>query len=179
MIESSAKITVDNTDTGTVISIYPHLRGWQTWTLRIWLVMWVLVGLLSIMGMLQSVGSEELAYLLAFVGFWIYFIYYATRSLIWHHYGCEYLRIGEESLDYKRSWGSYGRAVSYDLATIKNLGLVNLKGKSFASTYQNAFWTIGGEQIGFEYLGKKVVLGLRLEEKDATRLVKMITKART
>ena len=77
-------------------------------------------------------------------------------------------------MDYKRSWGSYGSAVSYDLDTIKDLGLVNLSGKSFARSYQNAFWTVGGEQIGFEYLGKKVVIGLRLEEKDAKKVVKLI-----
>ena len=177
MIESNSKITVDNTDEGSVISIYPQLDTWQLWTLRLWLIAWVLLGMLAIMGMLKAGEGDQLLYAMVFGAFWLYFVYFGARSLVWHQSGREYLRIGEETLDYKRSWSTYGRAVSYDLATIKELGLVNLEGKSFAKSYQNAFWTVGGEQIGFEYLGRKVVLGLRLEENDAKMIIQMITKA--
>ena len=58
-------------------------------------------------------------------------------------------------------------AVSYDLETMKNMELVNLDEKAFAKAYQDAFWTVGGEKIVFDYIGKKVVFGLRLTEKDA------------
>ena len=174
MIESNAKITVDNTDAGVVITIYPQLELWQKWILRAWLIIWTIVGMLAIMSMLKQGVGEQLIYTLVFTAFWLYFIYYAGRSIVWHQSGREYLRITNETLDYKRSWGVYGRAQSFDLNTIKNLGLVNLEGKSFAKSYQNAFWTVGGEQIGFEYLGRKVVLGLRLNEKDAKTIVKMI-----
>ncbi len=176
MIESNAKITVDKTDAGTVITIYPQLDSWQTWALRIWLIIWVVVGMLGIMGMLKEGSGDQLTYTLVFVSFWLYFVYYAGRSILWHQSGKEFLRISDETLDYKRSWGLYGRVQSYDRETIKNLGLVNLDGMSFAKLYQNAFWTVGGEQIGFEYLGKKIVLGLRLTDKDAKRIVKMIER---
>ena len=67
-------------------------------------------------------------------------------------------------------------AVSYDLETLKNMELVNLDEKAFAKAYQDAFWTVGGEKIVFDYIGKKVVFGLRLTEKDAKTVVKMIKK---
>jgi hypothetical protein len=35
---------------------------------------------------------------------------------------------------------------------------------------------VGGEKIVFDYIGKKVVFGLRLTEKDAKTVVKMIKK---
>lgn len=177
MIRSGAKIKVDNTDEGTLIAIYPEMQSWQTVALGIWIVVWVLSGLLGFVGMLKEASGDQFIFLVVFIVFWFYFLYYAVRSFIWQRAGGEFIRIGQETLDYKRSWGVYGRAISYDLGTIKNLGLVDYSGKLYARTYQDAFWTIGGEQIGFDYLGKKVALGLRVPEKDAKDIIRMIQKA--
>jgi hypothetical protein len=178
MIDSGAKISVQDTEEGQLITIYPQLKAWQKIALRVWIAIWAVTGLLGIMSMLgESVGDQYL-YLFVFTVLWIYFLYYAIRSVVWHQNGHEKLRIGSENLDYKRSWGSYGKAVSYDLGTIKNLALVNLDGKTFAKTYQDAFWTVGGEKIGFEYLGKKVVIGLRLTDKEAKDVVKRINRGK-
>lgn len=178
MIQSEAKINLDNTDEGQVIVIYPQLKSWQTIALRIWIAVWAVTGLLGIMGMLRESQGDQWVYFAIFIMLWGYFLHYAIRSIIWHQSGKEYLRITKETLDYKRSWGSYGRAVSYDLTTIKNMQLVNLDDKAFAKAYQDAFWTVGGEKIVFEYFGKKVVFGLRLTDKDAKTIVKMVNKAK-
>jgi hypothetical protein len=177
MIQSDAKINIDQQEDGTFVSIYPHLKSWQAIALRLWFVIWVMTGLLAFAGMLREANSDQLVYAAVFMLLWAYFLYYAGRSVFWYQYGKEFLRITSESLDYKRSWGSYGRAVSYDLSTIKDLGLVNLEGKVFAQTYQDAFWTVGSEKIGFEYLGRKIVLGLRLSDGEAKELVRIIASA--
>ena len=176
MIDSEAKISVDKTDEGHVIVIYPQLKSWQTIALRIWVAVWSVTGLLGIMGMIKESSGNQWAYFIIFIMLWGYFLYYAIRSIVWHQSGKEYVRITAETLDYKRSWGTYGKAVSYDLETIKKMELVNLDDKAFAKAYQDAFWTVGGEKIVFDYIGKKVVFGLRLTEKDAKTVMKMIKK---
>lgn len=176
MINSDAKINVQDTDEGIVITIYPQLKTWQKFAMRAWLGIWLVTGLLAFTGMLKEAVEDQIVYMIVFMILWAYFLYYAIRSLIWHQSGSEVIRITEETLDYKRSWGTNGSAVSYDLGTIKNLDLVDLEGKAFVQTYQDAFWTVGGEKLTFDYLGKKVVFGLRLTEKEAKDVIKRIKK---
>lgn len=178
MIQSGAKITVDNTDEGTLIAIYPEMLPWQTVALGAWVVVWMLSGVLGFLGMLKEAQGDQYVFMLIFMAFWVYFLFYGLRSFIWHRIGREFIRITKDSLDYKRGWGDYGRAVSYDLETIKNVGLVDYSQKTFARTYQDAFWTIGGGQIGFDYMGRKVVIGMRLPEKEAKNIIRQIEKAR-
>ena len=91
--------------------------------------------------------------------------------------GTEFIRITAETMDYKRGWNDYGKVRSYDLETIKNLGIVNYDDKPFAKTYNEAFWTMGGEMIGLEYIGRKIAFGFKLNEKQAKNIIKMIEKA--
>lgn len=177
MIQSGAKVTSDITDEGEVIAILPEYKPWQKTILGIWLVFWVMLGLLGLVGGLKSLRAEEFSFLLVFAGFWFYFLFYAARSLIWMNSGAEYLRISEDTLTYKRSWNGYGTARSYDLATMKQLGVVNYADKIFAKTYNDAFWTIGGETIGFEYIGNKVAFGFKLSDVDSKKLASKLKQA--
>jgi len=54
---------------------------------------------------------------------------------------------------------------------------VNYEDKTWAKIYNDAFWTIGGETLGFEYLGKKVGLGFKMEESQVKKLLKQISIA--
>ena len=164
MIESTAKVTIDASDEGVVIAIIPDTKAWQKAALAIWSGVWTFTGVIGMVGMLKEASQEAMTFLLVFFAFWAYFLFYALRSLIWHRVGAEYIRISDENMDYKRSWGSYGTVRSYDLTTMKNLGMVNYEDKKFARSYSQAFWTIGGEMIGFDYLGRKVALGFKLDE---------------
>lgn len=178
MIESAAKVTIDETDEGEVIAIIPDAKVWQKVSLALWSGIWAFTGVIGMVGMLKDAGRDTLTFLFVFFAFWVYFLFYALRSLVWHRVGVEYLRVNGEKLDYKRSWGSYGTVKSYDLGTLKNLGTVNYDDKKFARSYHQAFWTIGGEMIGFDYLGKKVAVGFKLDESQAKNIVRRIEKAK-
>jgi len=177
MIKSGAKVSSDKTEEGTVFSIYPQIQPWQRITLWVRIVVWMVCGVALFVGAALNATADQKLFLMVFAAFWAYFLFYAMRTVFWYRWGAEHLRITRDSLDYKRSWRSYGRAVSYDLQTIKNLGMVNYEKKTFARTYHDAFWTIGGEMIGFEYIGKKVVMGLKLSEADAKRIIQAILSA--
>ncbi len=178
MIQSGAKVTVEETDAGTVIAILPDSSQWQRIALAVWIGVWAFTGILTMVGMLKALEKDTIPFLLVFMAFWFYFLFYAVRSLIWQRAGTEYIRLSEDTLDYKRSWNAYGQVRSYDLETIKNLGTVNYDDKKFVKTYNDAFWTIGGEMIGFEYIGKKEALGFKLSDAQAKEIVKRIERNR-
>ena len=50
MIDSGAKINVQDTDAGKVITIYPQLKTWQKFAFRAWLAVWIVTGLLAFTG---------------------------------------------------------------------------------------------------------------------------------
>lgn len=177
MIKSGAKVSVDKTDEGTVFTIYPQIQPWQTVALVAWIVIWTICGMVLFFGASINATAEQKLFLMVFAVFWAYFLFYSVRTLMWYRSGVEYLRVGRDTLDYKRSWRTYGKVFSYDLQTMRNLGLVNYGKNTFAKTYHDAFWTLGGEMIGFEYIGKKVVLGRRLSEADAKRIIDAIAAA--
>jgi hypothetical protein len=177
MIQSGAKVTSDITDEGEVVTILPEYKPWQKQILGAWLVVWVMLGLLGLVGGLKSLKPEEYSFLLVFAGFWFYFLFYAARSLVWMNTGAEFIRISEATLTYKRSWNGYGSVKSYDLATIKQIGVVNYSDKTFAKSYNDAFWTIGGETIGFEYFGSKVAFGFKLSDADSKKLASKLKRA--
>ncbi|MEQ9186696.1 MAG: hypothetical protein RLP15_03115 [Cryomorphaceae bacterium] len=178
MIQSGAKVTVEETEAGTVLSILPDSKLWQRISLAIWSGVWAFTGLLAAAGMLKELTRDTIPFFLVFLAFWAYFLFYAIRSLIWQRTGAEHIRLSTDTLDYKRAWNEYGKVRSYDLATMKSLGTVNYGDKKFIKSYNDAFWTIGGETIGFEYLGKKVAMGFKLTDAQAMDVVRRIEKAR-
>ena len=56
------------------------------------------------------------------------------------------------------------------------MALYQPKEKSFQSVWEASPWVRGGERIDFEYQGKIIRFGRKLDEKDAKLLFQLITK---
>jgi len=177
MIKSAAKVKMEQLEDGMLIHIIPQFQTWQRVSLGVWIVVWVLCGLFAMLGVLKGMSSEEQTFVFVFAAFWAYFLFYAARLLIWSQTGEELIQLGTSQLSYKKSWNGIGKIKQYDWVNIKNIGLVNYDGKTFAKSYSDAFWTMGGEMIGFESFGRKEAIGLKLDERQAKDLVKTLTKA--
>jgi hypothetical protein len=177
VIESIARVDIDERPEGTVIAIRPALKPWQRVALYTWLVLWVLSGTLAFAGMTGMQNDAQRVYAIVFLAFWAYFLFLVGRTAWWYQRGTEYLRITSDAFDYKRSWAGYGRAQHFDLGTMREVGLINHDSNLFAKTYAQAFWSIGSERIGFEYIGRKVVFGLRLSDKQSSDILRSLTKA--
>ena len=59
---------------------------------------------------------------------------------------------------------------------IKKMSLSQPKPNSIQAVWESSPWVQGGERIEFEYRGKLVRYGRKLEEKDAKLLFQLITK---
>ncbi|GAB4375721.1 MAG: hypothetical protein Kow0075_02270 [Salibacteraceae bacterium] len=177
MIRSGGEVTIDDTDEGVVIAVKPVWKPWQRAAIVVWIVVWVLCGLIALYGMMAEGNRDTWLVLITFAIFWVYFLYHALRAWVWQRYGREYIRVGNETLDYKRSWGGYGKVVSYYYDNIKELQMIVANTRSFSQAYQETFWTIGGERIGFRYFGKPVAMAMKISETDARKTLRLIESA--
>ena len=50
------------------------------------------------------------------------------------------------------------------------------KERSFQAAWEKSPWIVGGERLEFDYFGKQVKIGLKLDAKDAELLFKLMSK---
>jgi hypothetical protein len=108
--------------------------------------------------------------------FWAYYAIKVIRSFFCLMWGKELIKIDEAAFFYKKSIKGYGKSIPYYLDNIKKIALFHPKEKSIQAVWEASPWIRGGERIEFEYLGKMVRFGRKLNEKEAKLLFTLITK---
>lgn len=171
------RISVVDTKDKTTIVIYPERKAFINALMGAWIFMWYSIGFTVVWSyfMLKLTQQEKLI-LVIFMSFWLYYAVRVTRSFLWLFKGSENLKIDQIGLTIKNATGRIGRATPYYLENIKKIRLEIPKQRSFQTAWESSPWVRGGERIEFDYMGKVVRLGRKLNEKDATLLFNLITK---
>ncbi len=97
--------------------------------------------------------------------------------VLWRLKGFELWRLKEGSLTIKDSIIGYGRANEYFVENIQRFGLIPVDETSWKWQLNDSFWVMGGERMGFEHMGKKVVMGKGLTIEEAQRLAPVLDRA--
>lgn len=161
----------------TTIVIYPENKAWVNGLMGAWVAMWYVIGASVIWYYFTfEMPEDQTIVVYVFLAFWAYYALTVTRSFFWLLWGKELIKINEASLTYKKSVKNYGKAVSYYFENIKKISLSHPKEKSLQAAWEASPWVRGGERIEFEYMGKIVRFGRKLEEKEAKLLFNVITK---
>jgi len=173
----------------TSIIIYPKRTRWKEALLFAWTIGFSIAGFYMIyllFGGLETIDNSGLKgdpkeilrnqkiYVGVFVGFWIYFEYKVVKGLLWVVFGKELVRITKDTIQIKNSILTYGKLNKYFFENIKNMDLVKHERLSFGFDYENAFWRKGTDSIIFEYRGKSVSFGRKINEKDSKLLFRFI-----
>ncbi len=181
------RVSAEDHANSTTIVISPLRSLWKEWLLTFWLAGFTFVG--GTMIYLAFVGLDTLnrpdnfseenfdnqrIYLFVFIGFWTYFEYKIFRAWAWYKYGKEYILIGTEAISFKKSWFGYGKANKFLFENIKKLGIRTIDEGTFGHFFENAYWTLGIDRIGFEHFGKNQSFGRRLDEKSCKLLLRLI-----
>lgn len=167
---------VDNKEKTTVV-IYPEKKAFITAVMGAWIFMWYSIGITVFWSYFTfELTQQEKLILVIFMSFWVYYAVRVTRSFLWLMYGTENLKIDDFALTIKVATGKAGRARLYYLENIKKIRLQIPKEKSFQTAWESSPWVKGGERIEFDYMGKVIRLGRKLNEKDATLLFNLLTK---
>ncbi|HLU88069.1 MAG TPA: hypothetical protein VKZ44_09965 [Taishania sp.] len=167
---------VDQKDKTTIV-IYPEKKAWMTTLMGAWIFMWYGIGFTVIWSYFAlNLNQQEKLILVIFMSFWLYYAVRVTRTFLWILKGTENIKIDSIGLSYKLATGKMGKAHMYYLENIKKFRLEVPKDKSFQNAFESTPWIRGGERLEFDYMGKVVRFGRKLEEKDAKLLFSLITK---
>lgn len=171
------RISVVDEKEKTTIVIHPERKAFINALMGAWVFMWYGIGFTVVWSyfMLKLTQQEKLI-LVIFMSFWLYYAVRVTRSFLWLFKGSENLKIDQIGLTIKNATGRIGRATPYYLENIKKIRLDIPKERSLQTAWESSPWVRGGERIEFDYMGKVVRLGRKLNEKDATLLFNLITK---
>ncbi|MGV3612603.1 MAG: hypothetical protein ACO1N0_16715 [Fluviicola sp.] len=175
----------------TTFIITPEQIGVVKALMGAWCFMWFAIGATIIWAWLsgniygfdevsqKSLDLKERQQLLLitiiFLVFWAYYFVRVGRTFLWIMYGREYLKVDKISLSLKTSIGTYGKAKEYYLENIKKIRVSVPKENSFQAAWENSPWIRGGERIEFEYLGKTIRLGRKLNPQDSKLLFQLLT----
>ena len=156
------------------IVIAGRLDSWKQIILSVWLVAWAVSIVVFAMQMGGEFTRDERLFFFILVLFMLYFFFRLGKVWLWRKHGKELISITKDKLTIKRDRRSYGKAYSYVLDNIKELGMVKHKENSFKAELEKSFWVVGGEVLGFSSLGTKVKFAMQLNEEDAQQLAGLI-----
>ena len=174
----SDRVSVDRRDGRLSVVIGARIPKGREAMLVAWFVAWLAIGI-YVMVERSSLGPDDplRQYLLAFLAFWLYFAVRVGKAVLWRLKGFELWRLKENTLTIKDSILGYGKANAYFIDNIKALGLLNVDRTSFKYQLADSFWTVSGERLGFEHLGRKVIFGKGLNDDEAKRVLKVLQEA--
>lgn len=174
----SERVSVDRKDGRTSVVISARSSKGRETLLVAWTVAWLLCGTYIIHERTNLPEGDPLRqYLLAFLAFWLYFLVMIGKATLWRLKGFELWRIKDGTLTLKDSLFGYGRANHYFVDNIRKLGMIDVDRASWKWQWNNSPWQIGGERLGFEHLGRKVVFGKGLSDEEARVLVPILKDA--
>ncbi len=176
----SERVSIDRSADRFSVVISPRLSRLNQTLLVTWVLAWTFCGAYVLYEWAQLPSGDPLRqYLLAFLAFWAYFEFTVVRVLLWRLKGFEIWRIKGDRFTIKDSILGFGKANDYFIQNIQKLGLIEIDETSFKWQMNESFWVMGGERIGFEHLGKKVVFGKGLTKEEAAQILPVLQKALT
>lgn len=157
--------------------IYPEKKGINISLMGAWCAMWLTIGAVMTWAFFTLNFSEtEQIITVVFMTFWFYYAQKVGRSFLWMLWGKEMIKINQTELIYKKAIKSYGKAIPYFHENIHKIRMSVPKENSIQTVWESSPWVVGGERIEFDYMGKVIRLGRKIDEKEAKMVFQMITK---
>lgn len=171
----SDNVSVVKKDGTLSVVISQKLEGWKKTLFVTWFVFWAFCGVFFIMALVTEPARETKLGITVFLVFWAYYAWKIGKSLMWRLKGVEQWRIKDGQLTVKDSINGYGKAKKYFSENIKEFGPMIIDEGSWKWQMSNSFWQIGGERIGFSYMGKQIGIGKGLSADDAKKVSKKVS----
>lgn len=173
----SQRVSVEERTDGISVVISARLTRGKEAMLVSWCIAWLLCGGYIAYEIAQMPHGEIRSFFLAFMAFWLWFAFRIGRVALWRLRGFELWRLKEDRLTIKDSIFGYGRANDYFVENIQGLGLITVDEADWKWQLNDSFWVMGGERLGFEYLGKKVAFGKGTTREEAQRAAHVLERA--
>ena len=174
----SERVSIDRHEGRTSVVIGARLSKTKEALLVAWFLCWLLVGAYIVHARTELPVEDPLRkYMLMFLAFWAYFALKVGRGVLWRLKGFEQWRLKDGVLTIKDSIFGFGKANTFFVENIQKLGALKVDPTSFKFQFNESIWNIGGERLGFEYQGRKVIFGKSLDETEAKRVLQVLQEA--
>lgn len=173
----SERVSTEQRPDGLSVVIGARLSRGREALLVAWALAWLCCGAVLLWELYKLPNGPMRTYLAVFLGFWAWYAWRIGGVVLWRLKGFELWRLKEGVLTVKDSVLGYGRANDYFVENIRRFGLLNIDERSWKWQVNDSFWVKGGERIGFEHAGRKVVIGKGLTRTEAERLARLLDRA--
>lgn len=170
------RISSEKKEEGILIKIKAYKDDAKQTVLTVWLFAWTICGLAIISQVIFEPEPKLKTMLLVFAAFWGYFEYMVIKVFKWRRTGEEQILITENNIHFGRTYNNRGFLKPYRKDLINKVRKVDDEGNAFTITFGESYWVIGGQKLAFTAGGKVVYFGLRIKDKEANHLMKIINK---
>lgn len=169
---------VDSKDKTTIV-IVPEKNAFTSAMMGAWLAMWITVGIAMVWSMFHfDLKKEEYLIIGVILLLWTYYLVRVTRQFLWLMWGKEMLKLDTRGLVYKKDVKGYGKAILYFYENMAEIEVNIPKQTSIQYVWEASPWISGGERLQFEYQGKFIRFGRKLEEKEIKQLLQLLVSKR-
>ncbi len=170
----SERVRISNEKSGAKIVISGVSERWKVTALTAWIAAWLFCGAVVIYELLNTDDREMKLFLVVFLVFWAYFMWKISR--VWHYRkgGYEAIDIGPEQVTVIRKTGGPAKTATYKLTEIGEPEKVPVSEKSFTYIYEDQWWVLGGERIGFKTNRRYVRFGMQLDANETAEILRFM-----
>jgi len=140
-----------------------------------WLLFWGVWGIYLFVLIQNLQADQSLLFWFSMLTIWAFFFFRILKVVLWRVEGKEKIVLDAGGLKVKRPILGLGRTKTYQLQHIKAHGRNKEKSNNLGFL-SNSFWIIGGEKLGFNYMGKREVYGCQLQDKEVQALGQVMEK---
>lgn len=172
------RITFEDVEDALTITIRQSIPAHQMTMLSIWLLLWMALEgvVLWVWSMEPSAGNAWLGYSI-YSAFWAFFAFRIGKVWLWRRRGTERITIDDRGLTVALAFGQRGLPDFFAHGAYSLPKRIVPNPQQILRTFEQAFWSMGGETIQFEAGSRTLVVGKQLKDRDADALLKLIQSA--
>jgi hypothetical protein len=146
--------------------------------LSIWMVMWLCLEAAVLYFWLQgsSEGNAAVGYAI-YSAFWAFFAFRIGKVWLWRVRGSEVILIDRRGISVAMVFGQRGLPDFFAHGAYKGLSRVEENPTQILRTFEQAFWSMGGETLKFSGGKRTMVFGKQLTDRDADGLLRLMRPA--
>lgn len=164
-------------DAGRIqILILGKIDRWKESLILGWLLAWIFCGGVVINEYIKADDRDLKMVLFIFLIFWAYYLWRVARVFVYRRGGNELIQIQDGVMWLKKSFYTYGKSKSYNLRQMVDFKPIELKKTSLIYNYENGWWVLGGEKLGFTYNGRFVKFAMQIDDRERDKLYRLINK---
>ena len=172
------RITFEQSDDQLRIDIRQGIPPTQMSLLTLWLLLWFSLEAVVLYFWTQepSQGNAALGYAI-YSAFWAFFAFRIGKVWLWRKRGVEVITVDRRGISVANAFGQRGLPDFIAHGAYSPIRRIEENPQQILRTFEQAFWSMGGETLQFSSGKRTMVLGKQLNDRDADTLLKLLQTA--